>query len=530
MKAPTTLGLFAGKTPIHDQIVVEVGKRFSISVVVDEPVGVRLEITPALPSTVRFNASVIAGVLFEGMNQTYTLTASNARGSVWTELRVFVERDSEYYLQCDAGRAKVTVREGVTGLVEVMEQGDTEPVDGDSVFVSAFCYSIDGCALTLHSFDDGALPPFLLHYNEEANITYTLPVRGFSFSPISTNTVALLHQPIATLFWAVEGFCRASFRAVPSWLHPSSPSSLDGVAEESGVFTFPVTLSNSTHSFDIQFNVTVVDAFSANHTLVSFVVQNEAHSPSLPLFSFRNNSLAVSFITLTSPPFTSFTQQLLLPAGVHHVTLPATESHRIDVFMHSVCIASRLAPQTTLWFYIEESVREDDFLLQFLFDESPGRWTERSYDDGIWDMVIPGEISVIPSQPLLFRKHFVVEAASLSSLALSLTVWPGANVYLNGELIWRINTSKGCAKGCESVVVDGESPLTRHHMTVSRRLYDDDNVIAVQLFPFENDTQPVFLSMSVFPVVAPVVLTSPSTPIASAYSVLDVELLLIPHT
>ena len=67
-------------------------------------------------------------------------------------------------------------------------------------------------------------------------------------------------------------------------------------------------------------------------------------------------------------------------------------------------------------------------------------------------------------------------------------------------------------------------------MTVSRRLYDDDNVIAVQLFPFENDTQPVFLSMSVFPVVAPVVLTSPSTPIASAYSVLNVELLLLPHT
>ena len=159
MKAPTTLGLFAGKTPIHDQIVVEAGKGFSIAVVVDEPVGVRLEITPALPSTARFNASVIAGVLFEEMNQTYTLTASNARGSVWTELRVFVERDSEYYLQCDAGRAKVTVREGVTGLVEVMEQGDTEPVDGDSVFVSAFCYSIDGCALTLHSFDDGALPP-----------------------------------------------------------------------------------------------------------------------------------------------------------------------------------------------------------------------------------------------------------------------------------------------------------------------------------------------------------------------------------
>ena len=55
-------------------------------------------------------------------------------------------------------------------------------------------------------------------------------------------------------------------------------------------------------------------------------------------------------------------------------------------------------------------------------------------------------------------------------------------------------------------------------------------MIAVQLFPFENDTQPVFLSMSVFPVVAPVVLTSPSTPIASAYSVLDVKLLLIPHT
>ena len=64
----------------------------------------------------------------------------------------------------------------------------------------------------------------------------------------------------------------------------------------------------------------------------------------------------------------------------------------------------------------------------------------------------------------------------------------------------------------------------RHfEMTLMRRLRADDNVLAVQLVPFAHHTHPLFLTLALFPIAAPVVVSTPATPITASFSVVPVR-------
>ena len=530
---PTSIQLFAGSTPIHRFVIIEAGKSFAITVAVNPSTGVRLQLTPPPPDSVFVNATAIVGVIEQPMNTTFTITASNAAGSIATTLLVLVERSADTYLRCDAGRARVLVEED-KGFSGVMVPGDAAPVYTREglVSVTAVCYTLDGCQLSLHHFDEGSMPLLSLHYQQEASTEISLSRVGFSVTPVVVEASAILHHPVPTLFWAVDGFCHTSFASLPAWLQPSSAVSLDGVAEELGEFVFSATFANSTHSVSLVFLVTVEDELFLPFNTTLLIIQT-AVTPeddlSIPLFTAPNDTLTVSYITLPSLPFSSFIQQVLLPPGFHNVTLLPSDLSRVDVFLHFLPIATRLPSQTLLWFLVQEAIRPEDFFLRFSLGTPPGSWTEPIYDDNFWDPTEPGELAFDASESFFFRKHFVLDARRSSTLGISLSLRSGALVYLNGELIWRVHAALGCSKGCEPVGVDPFSTLRHFEMTLVSRLREDDNVVAIQLVPFAHCTHPLYLSMALFPVAAPVVVSTPTTAITASFSVTPVRPRALPH-
>ena len=52
---------------------------------------------------------------------------------------------------------------------------------------------------------------------------------------------------------------------------------------------------------------------------------------------------------------------------------------------------------------------------------------------------------------------------------------------------------------------------------------------AVQLVPFAHHTHPLFLTLALFPIAAPVVVSTPATPITASFSVVPVRTPTPPH-
>lgn len=527
---PTKIQLFSGSTPIPHFAIVEAGRTFTITVAVDASAGVRLQLTPPLPDSVFVNTTTITGVLDRPLNTTFTLTAANAAGQATTALRLLVERTADTYLRCDAGRVRVVVAEE-KGFSGTLAAGEAVPVYTREGFVpvTAACYALEGCRLSLHHFDEGVLPLLTLHYQQEVSTMLALPVVGFAVTPMVVEAAAFLHHPVPTLFWSVDGFCRTSFASLPAWLRPSSAVSLDGVAEEPGAFVFSATLANSTHAVALVFLVTVEDELllPSNATLLTLRTQlapDDDFMQTVPLFAAANDTLTVAYVTLPYLAFSAITQQVLLSPGFHNITLPSSDHTRIDVLLHSLPIATRLPSQPRLWFLVQETVRPEELLLRFPpWGEQPGAWTDPGYDDGIWDPAEPGELAFDTETPFLFRKHFLLDARRASAIGVSLTLRSGALVFLNGELVWRVHVAPGCAKGCEPVAVDSFAAPRHFEMTLMRRLRADDNVLAVQLVPFAHHTHPLFLTLALFPIAAPVVVSTPATPITASFSVVPVR-------
>lgn len=197
----------------------------------------------------------------------------------------------------------------------------------------------------------------------------------------------------------------------------------------------------------------------------------------------------------------------------------------VDISYHSMLLTTRHAYQPITFFYIEPFIRyEDDWLLYDFMDPVGTYWMSVFYDDMIWTDTPVGWLTLQEQESFYLRKHFTPLTTQWSSIALQIETNAGAEVYVNGRLVYQIGLSEGCKEDCILVnTVHAIEPQT-YSFTVGDAIDKElsEDVIAIHLIPYYPVTS-VFFRATVHPICSSTQLSNVHTRVTRSSPIIPVS-------
>ena len=201
-----------------------------------------------------------------------------------------------------------------------------------------------------------------------------------------------------------------------------------------------------------------------------------------------------------------------------------SDLHMVDIYQQSMLLSSRKAYEPIVYFYIEPFVREEEeWLLYDLIDPLGTSWMTLFFDDNPWTETEPGWMSVEEQTSFYLRKHFFTTLTKWSAFAMQIETNAGAEVYVNGRLVYRINLSEGCKQHC--IVVNNVHLIQPrvYSFTADVAIEEEfhEGIIAVHLVSY-YPVQSVFFKAYAFPICSPTQLSNVHMPIFRSSSIIPV--------
>ena len=340
---PSSITLITSSSIIEKEIALSLGASFFIGITVDYAIGTEINIIPPLPSSIIVTPSYLAGNLTQPINGNYTIQAKNKKGVFIRELYIHTDSDPsiQYYLHILTGKGVMRATVNDETIVDrLVYAGSYYPFTAlnETLKMQYTCRYAEGCWFTIESITM-KLPSIYLHYGESYQHQYTLPLFTSSVTPILTNAIGILHQPIPTIIWEQEGFFSdVILHDLPSWIsYNPLENRLEGIAEETGDFIGSVEIITLSDQYEFAVNFTIIDTFSlfANETMIHVICHNDNHSSLLPFFTAIDDLIEVEEISLQSFSHSLITidSYLLLTHGLHNFTLSKQYSFFLSFYL-----------------------------------------------------------------------------------------------------------------------------------------------------------------------------------------------------
>ena len=326
--APSAITLTVGEKVIENDISLSLGVDFFIGVLIDFSLGVELVVTPPLPSSVIVTPSYIAGNITQPIEGNYTLHAINQKGCFERTIFIHTESnpDSQYYIHLLTGKGSMRASISDEILVDSTVSGGIRipfTTVNETLHIQFMCRHAEGCWIRIESVIQ-QLPSRFVHYNENLATRYTFPLESLSVTPLITDVVGILDEPIPTLLWEQTGlFSEVLLVDLPSWIYFNPDENrVEGVAEEAGFFSGFVSVVSELEVIDFPVNITVYDRMSlyANETVVSVVYHNDNHSSILTYSSTIDDTLFSQEVVLNSKSTILIQSYLILTDGLYNLT------------------------------------------------------------------------------------------------------------------------------------------------------------------------------------------------------------------
>lgn len=204
-----------------------------------------------------------------------------------------------------------------------------------------------------------------------------------------------------------------------------------------------------------------------------------------------------------------------------------SDLHMVAIYQHSMLLTTRKAYEPIVHFHIEPFIREDDaWLLYDLIDPLGSSWTTLFFDDACWTETEPGWMSVEDQTSFYLRKHFFTSLTQWSSFAMQIETNAGAEVFINGRLVYQMNVSEGCKQNC--IVINNVHAIQPHvySFTADVSIEEEfhEGIIAIHLIPY-YPVQSVFFKANAFPICSPTQLSNSHTPVSRSSSIIPVVII-----
>ena len=199
---------------------------------------------------------------------------------------------------------------------------------------------------------------------------------------------------------------------------------------------------------------------------------------------------------------------------------------RIDFYQDTILLTTRKAKELITYFYTDLFVHEDeDWLVYDSFEPVGLAWTTLFYDDSIWKEEATGWMEVEEQDSFYLRKHFYPSILQWTSLAMILELNVGAEVYVNGRFIRRIEVTNGCnQKPCQQQVTHHFIQPQVYSFTIDVGLDENiqEGIIAIHLFPYYPSSTSFFFKATVFPILTTTQLSNLHTPVSRSTPIMPV--------
>ena len=288
---------------------------------VDQPTGTSLTVEPPLPSSIHISVSAIYGNTTTPLNGTYTVTATNAEGSVQKLLRIRTETCRSVFYH-----VRFLVGEGHAALYlndSVLFDNDVDPstivpvcTDGGNLTVVETCSTPTGCWLSVHRLHE-RLPPSFAGFQETWTQTVLLPFTAFSVRPFQTDYVIMEGEPLSILWRQVGFFASVTLHQLPSWIaYDPLDHCLVVEAGEVGNFTGFVEVTSTDGSAQLPVSLTVLpeeEVELQGLQSLAFVFVNDRLAPAMTLLKANGGNITWDLIFLDDISTHRVVQTLLVP-------------------------------------------------------------------------------------------------------------------------------------------------------------------------------------------------------------------------